>query len=117
MKAEITKRWKAAPPGAVYPRWYEVGEKIDGELAELAVSIGNAIAVADEQPDGEVGTGDAGAGGDAGDKPPREARVIKQGEFPDEDGKVSRYARGATVIGTLAERMVEAGAAKWVDEK
>ena len=37
---KIKTAFKAVPPGEVYPRMYEVGEEVEGEMAELAEQLG-----------------------------------------------------------------------------
>ncbi|MCV9907058.1 hypothetical protein OIV19_05410 [Brucella sp. HL-2] len=38
MEARVTKNFKGVPEGDVYPREYEVGEKVTGRMAEVALS-------------------------------------------------------------------------------
>jgi hypothetical protein len=43
MEARVTHRFYGAADGTVYPRYFEVGELIDGDLAHCAIEQGDAI--------------------------------------------------------------------------
>lgn len=55
--ATVTQRFEGVQDGHVYPRWFEVGDTITGDLAAAMVSCGFAI-----DPDAEVPTAQPPAG-------------------------------------------------------
>ena len=50
MDAVVTKPFKGAPDGEIYPRDFNVGDKLAGDLAAVAVKEGWAIE-GDKSPD------------------------------------------------------------------
>jgi hypothetical protein len=44
MEAKVIKRFYGAEDGQFYPRWFEVGDEIKGDLAVSAIQAGNAKA-------------------------------------------------------------------------
>jgi len=119
-QVKITKQFSAVPEGAVYGRLYAEGEIVSGVVAEYALRNNWGVLASDEDLVAE----DAATTVDAQDDrrvdetvaQVRKARVLKQCEF-DVEGKPARFAKGVTVEGELAERMVAAELAAWVEEK
>lgn len=43
MEAKVTHRFYGAEDGKIYPRWFEVGEIVAGDLAHCAIEQGDAV--------------------------------------------------------------------------
>lgn len=43
MQAKIVRRHFGAAEGEVYPRWFEVGSEVSGQVAEAAMQMGDAV--------------------------------------------------------------------------
>lgn len=91
MQATITKRWYAVPPGQVYPKTFQPGDTVSGELAELALELDVAEA---SKP--------------ASSSAPLRARVKKG---------VEGFADGVIVEGDEARQMIADGKAVLVKDK
>lgn len=126
MKGIVTKRFRAVREGSIHPVWIEPGTELDGELADIARSIGalDETGVATMPPAAAPATAASLSAIDAElgkvtvpvlphAKPSRRARLLKR--WVDEaDADKPAYAKGTFVDGETAERAVAANAAVFV---
>jgi len=115
-KVKVTKQFSAVPEGAVYGKLYVEDDIVDGVVADYALRNQWGVLASEDEVAASMPSADKTEEADPPAAPVRKARVLKQCEF-DVDGKPARFAKGVTVEGDLAERMVEAGVASWADEK
>lgn len=96
MRVKITKRWDAVKPKEVYPTTYQVGDVVDGDMAELALEVGAGV----EETAMETKAA----------APPSNVRAtVKK--------NVDGFAEGAVVEGDEARELVAAGKAVLIKTK